>query len=432
MKDLKNVIITGFAMFSIFFGAGNLIFPPTLGFISGSKWAWTAIGFLLTCIGLPLLGIVSVALAGGSTEDVTNKVGKTFGKVMCSIIMLCIGPLFCIPRTGATTFELGISPVFPKCNITIMLTCYFIITFIFAINESKVIDKVGSILTPFLLICLSVIIFKGILKPIGTPIYTGIENPFAKGFTEGYQTMDALGSIIVAQMIIVSLIGKGYKTRKQQIDITLKSGIVSTICLVMVYGGLLYIGATGSGIFPENISRTEILVRITNEILGGYGKYVFGIAISIACLTTSVGLTATAGNYFSKLTNFKVPYKIIVLIICIVSYLISTFGVETIINLAVPVLQTTYPIMIVLIIINLFNGYINNRGIYIGSVYGAFIASIFNSLQSMGIKVGYVTKFVNCLPFANEGFAWIIPAIIGGIIGYVYCEMRLVSINETE
>ena len=418
-KNLKNVLVTGFALFSIFFGAGNLIFPPTLGFISGDKWLWTAFGFLLVCISLPLLGIVSVALVGGRTEDLTNKVGKSFGTILCSVIMLSIGPLFCIPRTGATTFELGVQPLFGNASPILVSIIYFSITFIFAVNETSVVDKIGAILTPFLLVSLFIIIFKGIITPLGSPVNTGLENAFSKGFTEGYQTMDALGSIIMAQMVVGDLILKGYKTRKDQINMTIKAGIVSAICLGTVYGGLLYIGATSSGIFPKDTARTGLLISITQGLLGDWSKIIFGGAISIACLTTSIGLTATAANYFSKLSKERVSYKSLVLAICVFSCFISNYGVETIIKLAVPVLVTAYPVVIVLIITSLLSKYINKREIYAGAVYGALIVSIFSSLSSIGIKISFVENIINKLPFASQGFSWVLPALIGAVIGAV-------------
>lgn len=416
-KDLKNILITGLALFSTFFGAGNLIFPPTLGFISGDKWAITGLGFLTTCIGLPMLGIIAVALVGGRTEDLTSKISSNFGKILCSIIMLTIGTLFAVPRTGATTFELAVLPIFPGANSIIVSIIFFGITYFFAINETSVVDKIGAILTPFLLITLGIIIVKGIIFPLGTPINANIQGAFSKGFTEGYQTMDAIGSIILAQMFIGDLALKGYKDRKSQVNITIKSGLVSAVCLGVVYLGLLYIGATSSSIVSQDFTRTSILVFISQRLLGDMSKVIFGGAIAVACLTTSIGLTATTGNYFSKLLNNKISYKTIVLFNCLISGFIANYGVEAIIKLAVPILQTIYPVVIVLIITNLLGNYITNDKVYKGAVYGAFIVSIFISLESIGIKVPFVMNIINMLPFAKEGFSWIIPAIIGGIIG---------------
>jgi len=223
----------------------------------------------------------------------------------------------------------------------------------------------------------------------------------------------------MAQMVVGDLILKGYKTRKDQINMTIKAGIVSAICLGTVYGGLLYIGATSSGIFPKDTARTGLLISITQGLLGDWSKIIFGGAISIACLTTSIGLTATAANYFSKLSKERVSYKSLVLAICVFSCFISNYGVETIIKLAVPVLVTAYPVVIVLIITSLLSKYINKREIYAGAVYGALIVSIFSSLSSIGIKISFVENIINKLPFASQGFSWVLPALIGAVIGAV-------------
>ncbi|OFI07031.1 branched-chain amino acid transport system 2 carrier protein [Clostridium acetireducens DSM 10703] len=428
-KNLKNVFITGFALFSMFFGAGNLIFPPTLGYISGNKWIFTMIGFLITCISLPLLGIVSVAKVGGTTDKLTGKVNSKFGNILCSIIMLSIGPLFCVPRTGATTFEIGVQPIMPNANPIIFSIIYFSITLVFVMNQSNVIDKIGALLTPFLLISLFIIILKGIINPIGMPINNNLQNAFSKGFVEGYQTMDALGSIIIGQMVVTSFINKGYKTEKEQVDITIKSGIVSALCLGLVYGGLLYVGATSSGVFPKDITRTSLLISLSESLLGSWGKIILGLSISIACLTTSIGLTATAGNYFSELSKGKLSYKFLVTSICLVSCGIANYGVENIIKFAVPVLLTAYPIVIVLILLSLFDNHIKNKNIYSGAVYVTLIVSIFNSLYSMGIKVPLVTDFVNSLPFSSQGFSWIIPAFLGGILAKVFTGKKFAVEN---
>ena len=418
-KNLKEIIITGFALFSMFFGAGNLIFPPTLGFMAGKDWTFAAFGFLLTCIGLPILGIVSVAMAGGTTEKFTSRVGKRFGNILFTVIMLAIGPLFCIPRTGATTFELGVMPIIPNAKPILFSIIFFAISYLFASNESKVVDKIGTILTPILLTTLGLIIVKGIINPIGAYTASDISNPFSLGFTEGYQTMDAIGSMIVAQMVITNLIVKGYKSKKEQVNITSKAGIVAAICLALVYGGLVYIGATAKSVLPKDISRTSLLTEITQLILGSYSKYIFGGAISIACLTTSIGLTATCGNYFNKLSKNKISYKTIVLIISVFSCMISNYGVETIISLAVPVLATLYPVVIILILGNIFNKYISNNGTYKGAVYGALIVSIFISLEAAGMRIPLVIDIIYKFPLAKEGFSWIVPAFLGGILGAI-------------
>lgn len=400
----------------MFFGAGNLIFPPSLGLLAGDSWVPGIIGFLLTGIGMPLLGIIAVARAGGELSDMADKVSPTFSKILGTVIMLAIGPLLAIPRTGATTFEMGVKPLFPGVSPIIVSIIYFGITLFFVINPSGVIDKIGKILTPALLIALAIIIFKGVTTPIGAPISTGMENPFSRGFTEGYQTMDALASMVFGGIVIGSIAAKGYDTTKDQIKLTIMAGTLAALGLALVYGGLMYLGATVSGTFPADIPKTDLVVAITERLLGNAGKGIIGIAVALACLTTSIGLTATCGNYFNKLSNGKWSYKAVVIVVTVFSALMANFGVETIVKIAVPLLVTVYPVGIVLIIMNVFDDFIPNKAAYPGAAFGALCVSIFDALAAMGMPITSVSNVIAKLPLASQGFSWLTPAIIGSII----------------
>ncbi|KXZ40331.1 branched-chain amino acid:cation transporter, LIVCS family [Alkalithermobacter thermoalcaliphilus JW-YL-7 = DSM 7308] len=421
IKKISDVVIVGFALFAMFFGAGNLIFPPFLGFISGDRWLVTFVGFFLTGICMPLLGIVAVSKAGGRLSDLADKVSPTFSKILGTIIMLALGPLLAIPRTGATTFEMGIKPIFPNFSPIVASIIYFFITYILVIKPSSVIDTIGKFLTPTLLIILSVIIFKGATNPIGDLVNTGIENPFSTGFTEGYQTMDALGSIVIGGIIIKTLVSKGYTKKDEQIKLAVMSAIVAALGLTFVYGGLMYLGSTASEMFDFDISKTELTIQITNAILGNAGKVAIGIAVSLACLTTSIGLTATCGEFFNSLTNGKLSYKSIVTVIIVFSTIISNFGVEKIVGLAIPLLVTVYPVVIILIIMNLFDRYIPNKAVYPGAVIGAVCISIFEALSAAGVRVYSILDIIKRLPLSDQGFSWIAPALLGalftGIVG---------------
>lgn len=415
-KENKDIFVVGLALFAMFFGAGNLIFPPALGLASGGQWLPCMIGFFLTGIGMPILGILAVSKAGGTIDDLANKVNPTFSKILGTTIILAIGPLLAIPRTGATVFEMGVKPLFPGVSPVVVSIVYFAITLFFVIKPSGIIDKIGKYLTPVLLVIVSLIIFKGITSPIGNPIDTGITNTFTKGFTDGYQTMDALASIIFGGIIMVSLAEKGYTKKSEQINLTVKAGLIAGIGLAFVYGGLLYLGATGSGVFPADIPRTDLIVSITQNVLGELGKVGIGVAVSVACLTTSVGLTATVGNYFEKLTKGKLTYRAIVIGTCVISAVFATVGVEQIVKLAVPLLVTVYPVAIVLILVSLFDNFISNKRVYLGATYGALCVSLFDALAAVGIDTAFVGEFINSLPLAGMGFAWVTPAIIGSII----------------
>jgi LIVCS family branched-chain amino acid:cation transporter len=413
----KNIIVIGMALFSLFFGAGNLIFPPFLGLESGTKWFWTAIGFFITGIGLPILGIVAAAKSGGSIDKLGRKVSPRFSKFLGIIIVLTMGPIFATPRTGATAFELGILPNFSNANPIIFAIIYFGITVAFAINPSDVIDKIGKILTPGLLLILIIMIISGIVSPIGGIAKIDVELPFSRGFTQGYQTMDALGATLFGGMVIASLIRSGYKKEEEQISMTCKSGIVAALGLMIVYGGLTYLGATASKALAGDVSRTQLVMAIAQNSLGEFGSIGLGVAASLACLTTAIGYTVTAGEYFSQLSNGKLSYKFIVIVAAMISAVMSIIGVEKIIALAEPLLAFIYPVVIVLVILTVFSGdNIKNGNVYKGAVYATLAVSAIEALGVVGVDT-YLNKLVSMLPLFDYGFGWIVPAILGGIIG---------------
>src|SRR4030043_501109 len=287
-KKAGDVIWIGLALFAMFFGAGNLIFPPFLGFIAGTSWSIAMIGFLITGIGMPLLGIMASSRAGGTVERLAGRVSPLFGRILSIVIILAIGPLLAIPRTAATTFEMGVRPNIPSADAAISSLVYFAITLFFAFNRRKVVDE-------------------------------------------------------IAKIIIAAMSFKGYSQTSDQVKMTSLAGLVSAIGLGLVYGGLMYLGASSVRLFPRDIERTDLLIRITQGLLGGTGKIILGLAVALACLTTSIGLTATVGDYFSNLSKGKLGYKGICVTTCVFSAVFATVGVTTIVRVAVPLLVTVYP-----------------------------------------------------------------------------------------
>lgn len=415
-KENKDFLVIGLALFAMFFGAGNLIFPPSIGLQAGENWFAAMMGFYLTGIGMPLLGILAISKAGGTIEGLAGKVGSKFSKVFGSVAVLILGPLLGVPRTGATTYEMGIKPIFSDVSPVLVSIVFFSVTLFFVIKPSGIIDRIGKLLTPILLIMLSVIIYKGVTAPMGTPIDTGMLKPFSTGFTEGYQTMDAIVSILIGGIVIASLKEKGYEDKRQQFKLTAKAGILAATGLAIVYGGLLYLGATGSSVFPQDIVKTGLTVSIVTTILGEIGKAVLGICVSCACLTTSVGITATVGDYFSKITEGKLSYKSVVIASSIISAIVSNTGVEQIVKFAAPILAVIYPVALVLIIMNLFDNLIVNKRIYKGAVYGTLCISIIDGITALGVDIGIVKNIVAILPLGKQGFGWILPALIGIVI----------------
>ncbi|KEH99168.1 branched-chain amino acid transport system II carrier protein [Clostridium massiliodielmoense] len=422
-KRKKDIWIVGTALFAMFFGAGNLIFPPSLGLLAGKDWVTCGIGFFITAIGMPLITIIAVCKAGGTIDDVGNKVGPKFSKIVSTIIILAIGPLFAIPRTAATTFETGIKPSLPGMSPIIVSIIFFAITLFFVINPSETIDRIAKILTPLLLIIMFILIIKGIISPLGTPTTRMSISPFPKGFTEGYQTMDALASLLFAGVIINSIKSKGYSSKSDQISMTIKAGIVSSICLAVIYGGLMYLGASTNSIFPIDKPKGDLLIAITYMSLGSFGKIALGLVVSLACLTTSVGLTATVGNYFNELSNNKVSYRTVVIITVIFSTIVSNVGLDKLIACTLPVLVTMYPVAIVLVLMNLMGKFMPKNA-YSGAIFATFLVSLYDGFKMAGANVDFIGNIIMQIPLAKSGFSWIIPAIIGGIISTLLFSKR--------
>lgn len=408
MKKVVDVVVVGAALFAMFFGAGNLLFPPTLGFMVGDQWLTTALGFIITGVGLPILGIIVLCKNGGTMENLSDKIHPVFTKILGLTIIVALGPLLVIPRTGATVFEVGVQPLFPEINPIIVASIYFGITWAFTIKSTGVMDKIGKILTPILVLMMGIIIVKGVLNPIALPILKNTKFAFGKGFSEGYQTMDALGSILMGSMALVALKEKGYTDKKEQLKLATQAGLIAGAGLAFMYMGLMYIGATTSGVHDIALTRSGLLIDIGKRVLGEFGQIGLCIAVSIACLTTAIGLTAMVGNYADEMTNGKLNYKIVVTITCIASCLIASLGVGFIVELAVPLLQLAYPIVIVIVSMNLFSRWIINSNAYRGAVLATIVISVF---EIMGLT------WIEQLPLAKAGFAWIIPAILFGIIG---------------
>ncbi|MCC3862931.1 branched-chain amino acid transport system II carrier protein [Terrisporobacter petrolearius] len=412
MNKNKDIIIIGFALFSMFFGAGNLIFPPFIGMISGSNWLISFLGFVLADVGIILLSINAVAKSG-SFQNIVGKAGKKFGVALEVIMMLCLGPILVIPRTAATTFEMSILPLTSSINSVIFSILFFGLTFILTIKPTKVMDIIGKFLTPVLLIALGLLITKGIVSPIGQLNINTDNNLFVNGLSQGYQTMDALGIGGVTTLIMTSFISKGYIDKKENISMTLNSAIIAGCGLVIVYGGLAYLGATVSTVYDASISQTALLVNITNSLLGKSGIVLLGIIVAFACLTTSIGLTSVTAKYFEDVTNKKLKYSHLVTFICIFSSVASNLGVDKIIAIAAPILTIIYPVSLLLVIMSTFNKCFSKSAVFKCSAYITLLIGLLNVIDSLGINIDFVHK----LPLDSIGFNWVVPAIIGGLIG---------------
>ena len=427
MCKTKDILLTGFALFAMLFGAGNLIFPPMLGYETSSSWILTMLAFIITGVGFPFLGILSVSIAGNGIKDFANRVSPTFSTVFAILSILAIGPMLAIPRTGATAYEItflynGMESTIYKY---IYLISYLGIVILSSWRANNVIERVGKILTPILLILLFLIIIKGVFFTNLSIKHDIYPHAFKRGFLEGYQTMDTIASIAYAGIILKAIKSDRSLTHKQEFSFLIKSGLVAIISLALIYGGFALVGAKMHSVLATD-DKIELLVKTTSYLLGNYGILVLAICVAGACLTTAIGLVATVGEFFSSITSFK--YENIVIFTVIVSFLLSILGVESIINISVPILVFIYPVMISLILLNLFGKYIKNDYVYKGVVLFTGIIGLIESLETLGIKNYYTKSVLEILPFSDYGLTWLFP----GVVGYILFSFAFRKVEKIE
>ncbi|WP_064092647.1 branched-chain amino acid transport system II carrier protein [Rossellomorea aquimaris] len=422
-----GVLTIGLMLFALFLGAGNMIFPPFLGQQAGEH-VWTGIiGFLITGVGLPLLGVIAIARSGGDLQTLANRVHPLYGLIFTIVMYLAIGPFFGIPRTGTVAYEIGVIPFLPEgaakygLSLLIYSIIFFGITAWLAMNPSKLVDRIGKVLTPSLIVILTILVVKSIITPMGEP---GAPNPayqdgaLFKGFIEGYLTMDTIAALVFGIVVINSIKERGITSKKSLTRITISAGVIAAIGLALVYLSLSYIGATSTDSIGTQANGGAILSAAAGHLFGSLGAIILGLAITFACITTSVGLVSACSQYFSKI--LPVSYPKLVLIISAFSMIIANIGLTQLIAVSLPVLIFIYPLAIVLILLsfmhNWFNGY---NLVYIGALLPTGLISLIDGFKTAGVDVSGIAQTLSFLPFYTEGIGWIVPAIVGAIIGFI-------------
>lgn len=418
----KDIVILGLALFAMFFGAGNLIFPPAIGNMAGNEWFLAMLGFYITGIGMPILGIVGVIKAGGSIIDFGKHVGEKFAIGFGLVIVLILGPFMGVPRTGATTFEMGIAPLFPQVPMAVVVGIFFVLTWLLAVKQNSIIDIIGKWLTPVLVTLLLFIVGVGIFNPIGEPM-THNFSAFKDGFLGGYQTMDVFVAIMLGAIILKALKSKGYG-KDEYFEMTLKAGLIAAFGLAVIYGGLLYLGATGQSLLADVSTRSMMTVTIVNSILGNMGSVLLGISVSFACLTTSIGITAAASEFVDQITPKEIKYNFIVTLSVVVSAFMAMGGVDFIVGAAGPILAIIYPLSIVLVALNICTDYVVYKKCFKWTIVATSLVSIPMGMSELGIGRALIDPMVDALPMARFGLPWLVPAILGFVISYLAFEYK--------
>ncbi|KOO13669.1 branched-chain amino acid transporter [Vibrio xuii] len=413
---LTDIIAVGFMLFAFFLGAGNIIFPPLAGQLAGENLMPAMTGFLLTAVGLPLITIVAIAVAGGSWELLTKDLPKRVAMTIAVLIFIIIGPAFAAPRTGLVAYEMAVKPFFvdaAQMHLTVFSILFFVVAMFFAWSQGKLIDVIGKILTPVLFLGLIVLAAAVFIDPQGEMIAAQGEyltHPLQKGFLEGYNTMDTFASLMFGGLIVDALRKKGVTDQKATTKYLISAAFVAATGLVFVYVSLFYLGATSAAVAAGADNGGTILSLYVQSLFGPYGQIVLSVIVLLACLTTAIGIISACSDYFSSIT--PVSYKAWVVIIGVACATVANVGLSQLISLSVPVLFALYPVAIALVALTFLRKKLPSpKAAYRVVILVSLMFALIDAAKVAGVDV----SAFNMLPLFNIGMGWLLPTVVAMI-----------------
>lgn len=428
---IKDSLIIGFAIFAIFFGAGNLIFPPQIGLVSGAKVAAGLAGMTLTGILLPMMAIIAVGNMGTNLRDVTKHV-NLWWHILYMVLGLLIILFGTIPRTGAVAYEtglLGIFPNLPAISKWIFLIIFFALSYILASNRSGVVDQIGKFVTPALLVALLLIVVLAIINPIGKSQGGVVDNAFINGLLTAYYTGDVGTGLVCAGIFIAAIRNKGYIEKSSYRSVLYRSIVVAFILLLIIYGGLCIMGSQATTLFSPDIDNTSLLVGIIQRIAGYGGMVILSLAVILACFTTAAGMIATGSDWIDSAFKGRLPYKGIAAVVTLIILLMASTGASFVIRVSGPIFTFIYPMSIVMTILGVFRRQVPNDGVWKGAVYAATIFALYDafalarSAGLLSLSTAGLDRLISAIPLAGQGLAWVVPSLIGGLIGGIVFKL---------
>ncbi|HIY72227.1 MAG TPA: branched-chain amino acid transport system II carrier protein [Candidatus Luteimonas excrementigallinarum] len=421
MQTLKkqDVVALGFMTFALFLGAGNIIFPPMVGFGSGENLWWAALGFLLTGVGLPVLAIVTLARVGGGLDMLTSPIGRVAGTAFGVAVYLTIGPLFATPRTATVSFEMGIAPFIGTGSAQLFgyTVVYFAVATLIALFPGRLIDSVGKVLTPVLLLALAVLGVAAFFNPAGSAgafqeAYQ--QAPLSQGFIQGYLTMDALAALVFGVVIVTAIRSRGVDSGRLVMRYTITAALIAGLCLSLVYLALMRLGATSGTVAPDAETGVALLTGYAHYAFGPTGGVLLGVVITLACLTTAVGLLTALGEYFSRL--LPVSYRTVVIVMGLFSMVVANQGLAQLIAFSVPVLVGLYPIAITLMVLGLaWRLWRWPRRVFVPALAVATVFGVIDGLRAAGFDA-WIPSWLSALPGASMGLGWTVPVLVAVLV----------------
>ena len=427
----KRYIAIGLMLFALLFGAGNLIFPAAMGQNAGVNVWYAVLGFCVTGVGLPLISIAALGYSGClDLEEAAGRVHPWYGVFYSVVSYLAIGPCFAAPRTGTVSFEIAVKPFLgsfsPDIALPIFLLIFFLLTYWLAATPSKLVDRVGKILTPALLAVILLLIVQSFITPLGTPQaptknYATPVTAVMQGILDGYNTLDAIASFIFATLVISFVKEGGVTHPKAIMKQVLLSGSIAVALLAFIYIFIAKIGA--DSVTPLGILETgaPVLAGSAKILFGNLGAAILAVIVLLACLSTSVGLVTCCAAYFMRLLG-HFSYKTYAVIFCVISYLVCLFGLKTIIVSTIPVLMFIYPLLVALICLIFLDKFFGGRQcVYAWTIAFTFVMATINLLETAGVNLGsFETMLQTYVPLHTFGMGWIPFAAVGFVIGLIW------------
>ena len=426
----KELLMIGLMVFSIFFGAGNLIFPPIIGKQAGTNVVTTMLFFSITAIIFPILGVVAVAKSNG-LRNLANRVDPIFSIIFTIATYLAIGPALAMPRAGTLPFEIAISPYIPA-NVSkglilfIYTTVFFGVVYWLSLSPNKLLERISKITSPIFLVLILMLFVGTFLKPMGEymppePLYA--KNMGLQGFLDGYLTLDALAGLNYGLVVVYVIKQKNVLEESKIAKIVISTGIFAGILLFVVYMMLAHVGASSISKFPNTSNGAEILADVMKYLYGNFGAVLLACMFTVACLNIGVGLTTSLSQYFHSMVK-RVPYKVWATIWVIWSYMLANLGLNKIMEYSVPVLLAIYPASLVLIVLALIDKYIKGSStVYRFVIYPTVVISIIHTLDKINIEIPLASSLVKKLPLQSADLGWLSAAGICFVIGFIISKV---------
>lgn len=444
---LKHKTLVAGTLFGMFFGAGNLIFPVHLGQLAGHNVLPAMIGFIITAVGIPILGVAAIGNThSDGLQALSSKVGRRYGYIFTCLLYLTIGPFFAIPRCATTSFTTGIAPLLggkisEAAVLLVFSLIFFAVVLFLSLRPAGITVWIGKIINPVFLLFLSILVITALAHP-AAPVSTiapesGYESgALFSGFIEGYGTMDAIAGLAFGIVVIDIIRSMGVQDDGDVAKDVLSSGVLTGILMAAIYVATILMGAQSRGLFATSENGGIALAQISGHYLGSAGSIVLAITITFACLKTSIGLVTSCADAFARMFPKGFSYKTWAVIFTVFSFCVSNFGLSNILDYSLPVLMFLYPLAITLIVLALIGRLFgHDRAVYVSVTVFTCAAALFDLIKTLPVSMraglhldGMLTAAGKILPFFSLNLGWVVPALIGFVLGmiiHISCRRRV-------